>query len=260
MSKKGRICNALLMVPEAAAIAFFVVPMTGGLIDIGNILGLAATLLFFAATVFWEPLFRLLKRMWSKKWGKAAVTAFGSVLGLLILYAVVLSAAMVGAAVNYPREPDAVIVLGCKVGVTGNPSMMLQYRIEKAYEYLDENPELICVASGGQGANEALSEGQVIRDKLVEKGIDPSRILIEDRSTSTSENLEFSLSLLEKEGIQAQNIAIVTDGFHQLRAAVMAGELGAEAYAVSADTRFWLVPTYWVREWLALSYLFVFGK
>lgn len=260
MSKKGRICNALLMALEAIAIAFFVIPMTGRLIDIGNILGLAVSLLFFAATVFWEPLFRLLKRMWRKKWGKILAASFGTVLGLLVLYAVVLSAAMVAAAVNYPGEPDAVIVLGCKVGVTGNPSMMLQYRIEKAYEYLSENPDLICVASGGQGANEALSEGQVIRDKLVEKGIDPSRILIEDKSTSTSENLEFSLFLLENEGIQAHNIAIVTDGFHQLRAAIMADQLGVEAYAVSADTRFWLVPTYWVREWLALSYLFVFGR
>ena len=259
MSKKGRICNALLIALEAVAIAFFVVPMTGRLVDIGNVSGLAVTLLFFAATVFWEPLFRLLKRMWRKKWGKALVTAFGTVLGLLILYAVILSAAMVAAAVNYPSEPDAVIVLGCKVGVTGNPSMMLQYRIEKAYEYLSENPDLICVASGGQGANEAHSEGQVIRDKLVEKGIDPSRILIEDESTSTSENLEFSLNVLAEGGIQAHNIAIVTDNFHQLRAAIMADELGVKAYAVSADTRFWLVPTYWVREWLALSYLFVFG-
>ena len=260
MSKKGRICNALLIALEAITIAFFVIPMTGGLIDIGNILGLAATLLFFAATVFWEPLFRLLKRIWKRKPGRLAIRIGSGVLSLLVLYACVLSVIMIGAAVNYPGEPDAVIVLGCKVGVTGNPSMMLQYRIEKAYEYLSENPDLICVASGGQGANEALSEGQVIRDKLVEKGIDPSRILIEDRSTSTSENLEFSLNILTDNGIQVHNIAIVTDGFHQLRAAIMAGELGVSAYAVSADTRFWLVPTYWVREWLALSYLFVFGK
>ena len=259
MSRRGRICQALLMGLEAIVIALFLTPMTGRLIDIGNIFGLAITVFFFAATVFWEPLFRLLKRIWSRKLGKLLLSAAGTVLALLILYALVLSAFMIGAAVNLPHEPDAVVVLGCKVGATGNPSMMLQYRIEKAYEYLSENPDLICVASGGQGANEALSEGQVIRDKLVARGIDPSRILVEDKSTSTNENLEFSLSLLEKEGIQAENIAIVTDGFHQLRASVIAKDMGVEAYAVSADTRFWLVPTYWVREWLALSYLFVFG-
>lgn len=260
MSRKGRIFQALLMGLEAIAIALFVTPMTGRLIDLGNIFGLAVTLFFFAATVFWEPLHKLLKRIWSRKIGKLLLSAAGTVLGLLMLYACVLSAIMIGAAVNYPREPDAVVVLGCRVGKTGNPSMMLNYRIEKAYEYLSENPDLICVASGGQGANEALSEGQVIRDKLVERGIDPSRILIEEKSTSTSENLEFSLELLEKEGIQAESVAIVTDGFHQLRAALMAKDIGVEAYAVSADTRFWLVPTYWVREWFALSHLFVFGR
>lgn len=260
MSKKGRICNALLMALESIAIAFFVIPMTGRLYDIGNILGLAVTLVFFAATAFWEPLHKLLKAIWSKKWGKALITVFSAILSLLILYAVILSAAMVAAAVNYPKEPDAVVVLGCKVGVTGNPSMMLEYRIEKAYEYMSENAEAICVASGGQGANEALSEAQVIKNHLVEKGIDQSRIFLEDKSTNTYENLEFSLNVLAENGIQAQNIAVVTDGFHQLRASLMARDIGVNAYAVSADTRFWLVPTYWVREWLALSKWFVFGQ
>lgn len=248
------------MALEAIVLALFVTPMTGRLFDIGNILGLAVTLLILAATIFWVPFRRLLKRIWSKKTGKLLLSAVGTIFGLLVLYACVLSAMMTAAALNYPYAPDAVVVLGCKVGTTGNPSMMLQYRIEKAYEYLSENPDLICVASGGQGPNEALSEGQVIRDKLVERGIDSSRILIEDRSTSTSENLEFSLDILAENRIQADNIAVVTDGFHQLRAAIMAEEMGVKAYAVSADTRFWLVPTYWVREWLALSYLFVFGR
>lgn len=248
------------MAIEAVAMAFFITPMTGRLYDIGNILGLAVTLMFFAATVFWEPLYRLLKKLWRKKWGKVLITVPTAILSLLIAYAVVLTGAMIGAAVNYPRSPDAVVVLGCKVGVTGNPSMMLQYRIEKAYEYLSDNTEVICVVSGGQGANEALSEAQVIKNHLVDRGIDPSRILMEDKSANTYENLEFSMNVLEENGIQAQNIAVVTDGFHQLRAHLMSRDIGVDAYAVSADTRFWLVPTYWVREWLALSKWFVFGS
>ena len=248
------------MALESIVLALFVTPMTGRLFDIGNILGLGVTLLFLAATVFWDPFRRLLKRIWSKKIGRLLLSAAAAVLGMLVLYACVLSAVMIAAALNYPQAPDAVVVLGCKVGTTGNPSMMLQYRIEKAYEYLSENTDVICVASGGQGPNEALSEGQVIRDKLVERGIAPSRILVEDRSASTNENLAFSLDILAENGIQASSLAIVTDGFHQLRASVMAKDMGVEAYAVSADTRFWLVPTYWVREWLALSYLFVFGR
>lgn len=247
------------MALEAVVIAFFVTPMTGKLYNIGNIFGLALALLCLAATVFWEPLRRLLKRIWSKKIGKALLSVFGAVLGLLVLYAVVLSAFMIGAAVNYPKSPDAVVVLGCKVGASGNPSLMLQDRINAAYKYLSENTQVICVASGGQGADEPFSEAQVIKDRLVERGIDPSRILIEDSSTSTSENLAFSLGIIEAHGIKAGNIAIVTDSFHQLRASMIAGDMGIGVSAVNAETRFWLVPTYWVREWFALSYQFVFG-
>lgn len=260
MSKKGRICHALLIALEAIVLALFIAPMTGRLYNIGNMFGLAVTVLCLAATVFWEPFHRLLKRMWSKKWGKALLCASGSALGLLVLYAVVLSAVMIGAAVNYPHDPDAVVVLGCKVGSNGNPSLMLQDRINAAYRYLSENTDVICVVSGGQGADEPASEAQVIKERLVENGIDPSRILMEDKSTSTNENLAFSLNILAENGIQAENIAIVTDSFHQLRASLIARELDIEVSAVSADTRFWLLPTYWVREWFALSYQLVFGS
>ena len=260
MSKKRRIYHALLMALEAIVLSLFIAPMTGRLYNLGNIFGLAVTVFCLAATVFWEPFCKLLKKMWSKRWGKALLAAAGALLGLLVFYAVVLSAFMIGAAVNYPKSPDAVVVLGCKVGANGNPSLMLQDRINAAYKYLSENTQVICVASGGQGADEPFSEAQVIKDGLVEKGIDPSRILLEDRSTSTRENLEFSLGIIEANGIKPGNIAIVTDSFHQLRASLIVGDMGIGVSAVNAETRFWLVPTYWVREWFALSYQFVFGS
>ena len=245
---------------EIIAAGLFITPMTGRLVTLGNVFGLTLSLICLAATVFWKPLLRLLKKLWSKKWGKPLLLAAEAILGLLVLYACVLSAAMVGAAVKHPQSPDAVIVLGCRVGASGRPSLMLSRRIDAAYSYLSENQDVICVVSGGQGANEPYSEAAVMKAYLVEMGIDEQRILLENKSTSTGENLEFSLELLEREGIQADKIAIITDGFHQLRAGIMADQLGVEAYAVSADTPFWLVPTYWVREWFALSQLFVFGR
>ena len=245
---------------EVAAAGLFITPMTGRLTNIGNMFGLAVALVCLAATVFWKPFCRLLKALWSKSWGKALLASAGAVLGLLVLYAIILTVLMTGAALNRPQSPDAVVVLGCKVSANGNPSLMLRDRIEAAYGYLSENQEVICVASGGQGEDEPVSEAQVIKDRLVEMGIEPSRILMEDKSSNTSENLGFSLEVLAENGVQAQSIAVVSDGFHQLRAALMAEEKGVTAYAVSADTRFWLVPTYWVREWFALSYLFVFGE
>lgn len=260
MKIAGKITRGFLIALEIAAAGFFIIPMTGRLVSLGNVFGLALSLICLGATVFWKPLFRLLKKLWSRKWGKALLLTAETILGLLVLYACILSAAMVGAAVKQPQSPDAVIVLGCKVSANGRPSLMLSRRIDAAYSYLSENQDVICVVSGGQGANEPYSEAAVMKAYLVEMGIDEQRILLEDKSTSTGENLEFSLELLRQEGIQAENIAVITDCFHQLRSAIMSDQLGAEAYAVNADTPFWLVPTYWVREWFALSQLFVFGR
>lgn len=256
----GKITRGLLAALEVTAAVFFILPMTGkgSIVNVGNCFGLAVMLACLGATILWQPLCRLLKRLWSKRRGKALLLSAGGILGLLVLYAFVLTGAMVSAAAERPESPDAVIVLGCRVSANGNPSLMLSRRIEAAYGYLSDDPDLICIAAGGQGADEPFSEAQVIRDKLVEMGIEEQRILLEDKSVNTRENIELSLELLSENGIDTKSMTIVTDGFHQLRAALIAKKMGVNASAVNAVTPFWLVPTYWVREWFALSYLFVF--
>ena len=74
---------------------------------------------------------------------------------------------------------------------------------------------------------------------------------MEDRSTDTHENLLFSKQILEQQGLP-NRITILTDGFHQYRAHRMETELGLESWSVSGKTRRILIPTYWVREWMAL--------
>ena len=92
-----------------------------------------------------------------------------------------------------------------------------------------------------------------MRDYLAEKGISPDRIIMEDRSTTTDENLRFSYELIQKNALP-EHITIVTDGFHQLRSDMKARRLGMEAYNISAHTPWWLTPTYWVREWFGIAY------
>lgn len=110
---------------------------------------------------------------------------------------------------------DAIVVLGARVNEDGQPSGSLRERIAAAADYLQRNPETIVVASGGQGADEPMSEAQCIRDHLVAAGIDPDRILVEDASTSTKENLANSFALLEG---RAAHVGIVTNDFHIFRA------------------------------------------
>lgn len=154
-----------------------------------------------------------------------------------------------------PTEGDCtVIVLGCQVSRDGSPTVMLDDRIDAAYRYLAEHPESRCVASGGQNDNEPISEASCIRNTLVARGIHPDRIYLEDRSRSTEENLTFSAELIRKEGLPAR-VAIASDNFHQLRAAVWARRGGLDPWSIGCVTWWPLSPGYWAREAAAVTVL-----
>lgn len=250
----------LLLLAEGLVLLTFALPMSAGITNIGAFLGLGLSAAAIVATMFFRQFKSLLKKLWKHRAAKAVIIVLVSLFGLLVVYAVVLSSLMLGAILNTPKEPDAVIVLGCKVQPSGNPSLMLNQRINAAYDYLVENPDIICIVSGGQGSDEPASEAETMKKVLVEKGIEESRIYLEDKSESTKENIELSVQLAKSLGYEISEAAIVTDGFHQYRAALFAEQAGINATAVCALTPPWLVLSYWFREWFALSYTFVFGS
>ena len=124
------------------------------------------------------------------------------------------------------EEVDYLIVLGAQVRDDG-PSRVLLYRLETAEQYLREHPKVICIVSGGKGANEPVSEAECMRDWLVAHGIDAFRIILEDRSTDTSENLKYSMALLPSEETR---VGIVTNNFHMYRALGIAYRCGYRHY------------------------------
>ncbi|MBD5103310.1 MAG: YdcF family protein [Ruminococcaceae bacterium] len=249
----------MLLAFETAAIVMFVSQMPLGIRNIGAIFGLCMSVFALLVTAFIKTAVKILKWLWKRKSGKTVTIVFFSVFGLLTVYAVLLSSLMIGEIMNTPHDPDAVIVLGCRVQRNGKPSLMLGRRIEAAYEYLSENENVICIVSGGKGEDEPISEGEAMKVALVEKGIDESRIFVEDKSENTKENIEFSARLLDEMGMEINEAAIVTDGFHLYRASLMAKGTWQNTTSVAADTPWWLVTAYWFREWFALSSLFVFG-
>ena len=133
---------------------------------------------------------------------------------------------------------------------------MLDKRIEAAYEYLSENPDVICIASGGKGDDEPMSEAECIRQGLIRRGIAPDRIILEDKSVNTYENIRNSLAILDSIGAQRRAV-IVTSEFHQLRASMISEKHGLESYSVSSRTYLPLLPSYWIREWFAVAYEWV---
>ena len=151
-------------------------------------------------------------------------------------------------------EPcDYVIVLGAGVHGT-EPSLMLQNRIDKAFAYLTDNPDVICVVSGGQGDNEDISEAECMYRELTQMGITSKRIWQENQSTSTVENLKFSVSLIEeKTGACPDTIGIISNEFHITRAKLMASHQGFNPVGIPAETsRVGLKINYYLREIAAL--------
>ncbi|MBQ8588891.1 MAG: YdcF family protein [Firmicutes bacterium] len=173
----------------------------------------------------------------------------------------VIEGVILSAVVKEPVEnADYVIVLGAKVNGT-TPSWSLRKRIDSAAEYLLENPETVAVASGGQGADEGIAEGTAIAMALEAKGIEPDRILVEDLSTSTEENLIFSKALIESHGgSKKSETVIVTSDFHMFRSLRLAERLGYENVSGKPAGTLWiLVPQNHVREILAIGYYFLNG-
>ena len=117
---------------------------------------------------------------------------------------------------------DVCIVLGAQVKESG-PSDVLQRRLDRAITYLQVNPDTIVIVSGGQGSNEPVSEAQGMQDYLISKGIAPERIMMEDASTNTWENLNYSAELIDK---SADSVVIVTNNFHVFRAVSIAKKQG----------------------------------
>ena len=176
-----------------------------------------------------------------------------------MLYAGVLSFKMYKAMSDEPQKTELIVVLGCQVrGET--PSRMLRHRLDTAFDAMQKHPDALCVVSGGKGSDELISEAEAMRRYLVAKGADESRIVMEDKSTNTFENIKFSFEITDKLGYD-RDITIVTDGYHQYRAGLIARKQGAEnVTSYSAPTEFKFQATYWVREWMGLSRFFVLGR
>ena len=137
-------------------------------------------------------------------------------------------------------DPDAhcdyMVVLGAKVRNSG-PSVSLWDRIYAARDYMQSHPDVIAVVSGGQGADEPMSEAQAMYEKLVALGIDPERIWIEDLASSTWANLNYALNLIEeKTGTRPGTLGVVSSEYHMYRAGLQAKDCGVEFVGIPAKT------------------------
>ena len=250
-----KIIRILKIIIGAVGYVWCIIPVIfSGIINAGN----GAGLLFFGVLFLWG--------VFQNKLNTAAgkIKAFKILRGVLILgYCVFTllfaaeSALMINAVNTSPDDGATMVVLGC--GVRGTePSQMLRLRIEAAEKYLKENPDMKAVLSGGQGNGEDISEAQCMYNELIKRGIDADRLYMEDRSTSTRENIAFSKEIIEKEGLNPC-LAVVSNNFHLYRASLVVESEGLKFGAVPAFTPYPLLFTYVMREFLGIFAQWVVG-
>ena len=174
------------------------------------------------------------------------------------------------------RTYDYIIIHGA--GLNGpRPTPLLAGRIDKALELWNKQHQHgKFVVSGGQGADEVVSEAQAMRDYLLEKDVPLDAILMEDKSTTTWENLKYSIGIINNDRTASANTtsvnassssgssatsttatecttAVVTSDFHVFRCAEYAHNLGLKADGIGSHTKGWYWPTAFIREFIAIT-------
>jgi len=144
---------------------------------------------------------------------------------------------------------DYIVVLGARVNGR-EPSGALRNRIAAAADYLESNPDTIAVLSGGQGSDEDISEAQCMYENLTAMGVDPDRLILEDRSTDTSENLVFSRAFIPEDS----SVGLVTNNFHIFRSLALARALEWDVAGVPVETSMLSMPHYLMREFIGVAY------
>lgn len=250
------------MAKKKAGWIWFCIPILLGLLVYFGIPGFSFTayILFgIAGVILCYQLIAALK----KKRPKAAKVLFCILsIGLLLGgIAAVITGIPIAIAMKGSEEPcQYMIVLGA--GINGSvPSLSLRNRLDAAYEYLTAHPETICIVSGGQGPGEDLSEALCMYKDLTSKGIAPERIWMEDKSTSTRENIAFSLALMEeKTGHRPAKAGILSSEYHLYRAGLVAKSQDLEIIGIPARTS-WVTLriNYFLREIVAVWYYVLLG-
>ena len=152
---------------------------------------------------------------------------------------------------NVTYREDAVLVLGCGIDgerVTGS----LARRLDTAIAYHEKNPNAVIVVSGGQGAQETITEAEAAARYLTERGIPAEQIIKEEQATSTVENFKYTATLLNERFPGGYSLAVITSRYHVFRAVRIAKKQGLTVTHAGAAVVRYTVPMNDLREVVAV--------
>lgn len=243
-----KILRLIIFLLSSTLFLWLLCPLLGGVLHIGMIYPLP----ILAAFIFFSARPDVLKMLFEKQ------KVLMSVISCLVAVGVVIVATLVGVMIRYsclaPPQNATVVILGCQVRGE-RPSLMLYDRMNTALEYINQNEDCNVVATGGKGTGEKISEAEAIKRYLVKKGVDESRIFVEDKSVNTDENIKFTSKIIKDNNLNI-NIAVATDGFHQFRASCFSNKYGLKSSAISCNTRWYFSASYYSREILAIGKMY----
>lgn len=228
----------ILFIIGAVFLVFGILPVFYQVFNSGCAANLGAGALFVILGIRWHTL----------SFTQSKYIAF-ALLVLMIIYGASFETIMrAGRSRDDGRQ--VLVVLGCRI--KGDiPSLALEKRIDTAFAYLVSHPDSVAILSGGQGRDEKLSEALCMYQHLTDRGIDKSRLYIEDKSVNTDSNIRYSLNIIEEHGF-SRDIAVVTSEYHQLRAGIICERYGLTASPFSSKTLGAILPVFVNREMLAI--------
>lgn len=151
---------------------------------------------------------------------------------------------------------DYMIILGCQINKDGSLPPLLRGRVDKAISFRNDQlketgKDLVFIPSGGKGSDEVMSEADAMKKYLLGKGIDKKRIILENKSTNTYENIKFSNKLIKKNNAK---VAFSTTNYHVFRAGLLATEQGLLYEGIGSKTKSYFWINAFIREFIGTLY------
>lgn len=249
--------RSVVAVAAIVFLIYFIISLIAGLDKLACVAGLLLSIWMLCVSI--KPIYSFVKELCLKSgFTHILFVAVNVCFIIFAVYGALVTGAMAVCACQSPAENSTAVVLGAQVKPWG-PSTILRGRINAAEKYLNENPDACAVLTGGKGDDEPMSEAQSMYETLTDMGTVSDRLYQENKATNTTENFKYSLEIIKENGLN-EDIAIVTDNFHQLRARIICMQLGIKQNvgAVNADTSLKYLPVFAVREWFALPYQVLF--
>lgn len=149
--------------------------------------------------------------------------------------------------INNVNNIDTMIILGAKVNEDG-VSKTLKLRLDKALEYYKKNKDINIIVSGGQGKDEVTTEALAMKNYLVENGVNEENLILEDKATTTLENIIFSKKIMEDLNL-GNRALIVTSDYHLFRGRFIASILGIDNEGLNSTSSLSGRMYYMIREY-----------